>query len=226
MELRIEPLGRVLPVAPGENLLEVLRAHLNQKPRALKEIKAEIPTLQEQVVLKMLAKEPIARYQSTFDVLQALGIEVDEGMGASLLTSAFVGRQAELGKLVEALGAVKSAASSPNGIRKGQTFYRCALVRVLWWCGVVWCGVVWCGVVCCGVVCACGGVNVFLLCRVAANEEQGGCDPCVCRPSNHPPHPHPHSLPRTLPSTTTTTTTKPSIQQQQRRQRQRRCLVS
>ncbi|OPH11557.1 hypothetical protein FE89_33770, partial [Azospirillum brasilense] len=27
MELHIEPLGRVLPVAPGANLLEVLRAH-------------------------------------------------------------------------------------------------------------------------------------------------------------------------------------------------------
>ena len=92
----------------GATPVEVLRAHLNKTPRPLKELKGGIPTVLEQVVLKMMAKEPIARFQSTYDVLAALGIEVDEGMGATLLASAFVGRQAELAKLQAGLAALKA----------------------------------------------------------------------------------------------------------------------
>lgn len=100
----------------GATPIEVLRAHLNQQPRPLRELNTAIPTLTETVVLKMMAKEPIARYQSTYDVLGALGIEVDEGMGASLLASAFIGRQAELSRLQEALVGVKRE-------RQGRTLW-------------------------------------------------------------------------------------------------------
>ncbi|HEY9723146.1 MAG TPA: HD domain-containing phosphohydrolase [Oscillatoriaceae cyanobacterium] len=100
----------------GANPIEVLRAHLNQQPRPLRELNARIPALMEQVVLKLMAKEPVARYQSSFDVLNALGIEVDDSMGATLLASAFVGRQGELAKLQSALVGVKRD-------RRGQTLW-------------------------------------------------------------------------------------------------------
>ncbi|MFP5503329.1 MAG: protein kinase domain-containing protein, partial [Candidatus Sericytochromatia bacterium] len=111
----------------GATPIEVLRAHLNQQPRSPRELNGAIPTLMDTVVLKMMAKEPIARFQSAYDVLSALGIEVDEGMGASLLASAFVGRQSEVAKLQEALQGVKRDrqgstiwVSGPGGIGKSR----------------------------------------------------------------------------------------------------------
>jgi putative nucleotidyltransferase with HDIG domain len=100
----------------GATPIEVLRAHLNQQPRPLRELNPGVPTLMEQVVLKMMAKEPIARYQSTVDMLHAMGIEVAEGLGASLLASAFIGRQPEITRLQNALLGVKRD-------RQGQTLW-------------------------------------------------------------------------------------------------------
>ncbi|MDB5099131.1 MAG: serine/threonine protein kinase [Cyanobacteria bacterium RYN_339] len=94
------------PPFEGSNPVEVLRAHLSQPPRPLRELTPDVSPLFERVVLKLLAKEPASRYASAYDMLAALGLEVDEGMGASLLASAFVGRGGELAKLIDALNAV------------------------------------------------------------------------------------------------------------------------
>ena len=94
------PFERVTP-------LEYLRSHLMDTPRPPRELVAGIPLALEAALHKMLAKEPVARFQSAADVLIALGIEVDEGLGASLLESAFVGRQGELARLADGLAGVK-----------------------------------------------------------------------------------------------------------------------
>lgn len=113
----------------GATPMEVLRAHLNQQAKSLKEHDGAIPAVVDQSIQKMLAKEPIARQQSIFDVLMGLGIEVDEGAGASLLASAFVGRQAEMAKLQAALAKVAPQAggqpsvhwvTSPAGVGKSR----------------------------------------------------------------------------------------------------------
>ncbi len=95
------------PPFEGATPLQYLRAHLMDTPRAPRELTAGIPLALESAILKMLAKEPVARFQSTADVLMALGIEVDEGLGAALLESAFVGRQGELARLTDGLMEVK-----------------------------------------------------------------------------------------------------------------------
>ncbi|GEM_PF-330637 len=98
----------------GSTPVEVLRAHLNETPRPLRQIDKAIPVAMEQVVLKMLAKEPIARYQSCYDVLSSLGIEVDDRGAAMLLAPAFVGRHPEMARLGSALERLKDPSSSDS----------------------------------------------------------------------------------------------------------------
>ena len=73
----------------------------------------------ESVVLRMLAKEPAARFASTAEVLAALGIETADDAAGTLLASNFSGRAAEVGRLYRALVDVQL-----NRVRAGVTMAR------------------------------------------------------------------------------------------------------
>ena len=95
------------PPFTGSTPLQYLRSHLLDQPRPPRELQPAIPLVLEGAILKMLAKEPVARFQSAADVLAAVGIAVDDAASATLLESAFVGRQAELSRLADGVAAVR-----------------------------------------------------------------------------------------------------------------------
>jgi diguanylate cyclase (GGDEF)-like protein len=100
--LAYEMLTGQLPF-PTENPVEILKAHINDTPTPPSKLKPGINPEFERVILKMMQKEPLARYQSCFDVLEDLGIEVPEGQGGNLLSAPFVGRTDEMAKLTAQL---------------------------------------------------------------------------------------------------------------------------
>ncbi|HEY9720763.1 MAG TPA: serine/threonine-protein kinase, partial [Oscillatoriaceae cyanobacterium] len=106
--LAYEMLTGQLPF-PTENPVEILKAHINDMPTPPSKIKEGINPEFERVILKLMAKEPLARYQSAFDVLEDLGIDVPEGMGGNLLSAPFVGRQEEMAQLIGRLDQLKQA---------------------------------------------------------------------------------------------------------------------
>ncbi|MFN3430360.1 MAG: serine/threonine-protein kinase PknK, partial [Candidatus Sericytochromatia bacterium] len=91
--------------------MEVLRAHVGESPEPPSRVKPGIPTDLERVVMRLLAKEPIDRFQSAYEVLEALGHVAPAGIGGTLLSASLVGRDEELQTLSARLGAV--AAGQP-----------------------------------------------------------------------------------------------------------------
>ncbi|HEY9724636.1 MAG TPA: AAA family ATPase, partial [Oscillatoriaceae cyanobacterium] len=70
---------------------------------------AGIPPELERVVLKLLEKEPTARYPSAHDVLEDLGVAVPAGRGGTLLSAPLVEREAELARISEGLADVAAS---------------------------------------------------------------------------------------------------------------------
>ncbi|MFP5504380.1 MAG: serine/threonine-protein kinase [Candidatus Sericytochromatia bacterium] len=101
------------PPFTADKPIEVLRAHVLDRPEPPSRLRPGLDPLWEQVVLKLLAKEPIDRYQSADEVLAALGLGEAEDARALLLTSPMTGREAELGELTRRLALV--AAGEPGG---------------------------------------------------------------------------------------------------------------
>jgi tripartite-type tricarboxylate transporter receptor subunit TctC len=66
---------------PGQDPVAIIQAHLNQVPTPPSELKDDIDPTYERIILRLMQKEPLARYQSAFDVLEEMGIEVGEGGG-------------------------------------------------------------------------------------------------------------------------------------------------
>jgi diguanylate cyclase (GGDEF)-like protein len=98
-----ELLSGSLPIK-GNTPLELLRAHLTEAPRPLREVMATVQRNLAEVVMALLAKEPAARPQSAREVQAALGLAQDGDDNPTLLGSPFVGRKAELAVLGAALG--------------------------------------------------------------------------------------------------------------------------
>jgi tetratricopeptide (TPR) repeat protein len=86
--------------------MEVLRAHVGELPEPPSRVRAGIPADLERVVMRLLAKEPLDRYQSAYEVLEALGHVAPAGIGGTLLSASLVGRERELTALASRLGAV------------------------------------------------------------------------------------------------------------------------
>ncbi len=91
---------------PSQNPVEIIKAHINDTPTPPSKLNPDIDPLYEKIIIKLMQKEPLARYQSAFDVLEDLGIEVAEGMGGNLLSAPFVGRVDEMSALTGQLGAI------------------------------------------------------------------------------------------------------------------------
>ena len=81
----------------------VLSGHLEQAPQALGELVPGVPRDLEQLVMRMLAKDPLERFQSAGEALRFLGAEADRADDQTLFHPPLVGRQAELKALQEAL---------------------------------------------------------------------------------------------------------------------------
>ncbi|MFP5500856.1 MAG: protein kinase domain-containing protein, partial [Candidatus Sericytochromatia bacterium] len=96
------------PPFGGDDAIALLKAHLTETPPSAHRLNPEVPLALSQTVERLLAKEPLARFQSAEDVLAALGLEPDAGREAALLASAFVGREAELARLVSAIQALQA----------------------------------------------------------------------------------------------------------------------
>ncbi|MEB3198538.1 MAG: AAA family ATPase [Candidatus Sericytochromatia bacterium] len=92
----------------SDQLLDLLRMHLSQAPTPPSVLQPAVDPSLEHVVMRLLAKEPLDRYQSAYDVLDALGMEVPQGIGGSLLASPLVGRQETLTRLQTAVSVMET----------------------------------------------------------------------------------------------------------------------
>ncbi len=59
----------------GETQWQVIRKHIQERPRPLRKLRAEIPPWIETLILKCLEKDPAHRYQQVNEVIQDLGRE-------------------------------------------------------------------------------------------------------------------------------------------------------
>lgn len=90
------------PPFQGDNRT-VLSGHLEQAPQPLGELVPGLPPELEQLVMRMLAKDPLERFQSAGEALRFMGAEADRADDQTLFHPPLVGRQAELKALQEAL---------------------------------------------------------------------------------------------------------------------------
>jgi tetratricopeptide (TPR) repeat protein len=107
--------------------LDVLRAQVEERPQPLRRHRAGLDPDLERLVLRLLAKDPLERPQSAYEALAEMGLAGDEAGGTRLLTSAMVGREAELtalGKLRERVAAGEPGALvalwGPPGVGKSR----------------------------------------------------------------------------------------------------------
>lgn len=114
------------PVFEGDDALAVMRAHLDREPLRPTAFNPELATDLERILLKLLAKDPQARFTSASDLLRALGAQVEDSGPPALLASHFVGRHAELDAFSTALGALQERrggqlwVAGPSGIGKSR----------------------------------------------------------------------------------------------------------
>ncbi|MBI6546926.1 MAG: protein kinase, partial [Cyanobacteria bacterium NC_groundwater_1444_Ag_S-0.65um_54_12] len=97
-----------VPPFPGEDPVTVIRAHLEADVPALRALAPHVSVELEDVILRLLEKDPRSRFQSVGELSAALGdATADEG-GAILLGSPLVGRQSEITFLSEQLSGLKN----------------------------------------------------------------------------------------------------------------------
>ncbi len=90
------------PPFSGQNPISVIMKHIRESPPPIGEADVEVPEQTQQIVLKLLAKEPVDRYQSAEEVVRALPsgfvIPDDEqrGVPMKVMRPQFVGRESEM----------------------------------------------------------------------------------------------------------------------------------
>ena len=84
------------PPFVSASAMEVLRAHVTTAPAPLGSLVPGLDPQLEQIVMRLLAKDAIDRYQSAYEALEDLGVEVPAGIGGNLLSSPMVGRDEPL----------------------------------------------------------------------------------------------------------------------------------
>ncbi len=94
------------PPFVGATPLDVLRAHVRETPPPPRALVPEVPEALDRAIIKLLAKEPNARFASTGELAAALGLEAEVDQSARLLASSFVGRAGETARLAAALDAL------------------------------------------------------------------------------------------------------------------------
>ncbi len=90
------------PPFSGQNPISVIMKHIREIPPSMGEINIAVPDEIQQIVLKLLAKEPVDRFQSAEEVLRALPSEFvlpdDEqrDIHRKVMRPQFVGRESEM----------------------------------------------------------------------------------------------------------------------------------
>ncbi|MEB3285666.1 MAG: protein kinase [Candidatus Sericytochromatia bacterium] len=85
---------------------DVVRAHVETAPPRMAEFVTGIEPHHERIVRRLLAKEPLERFQSAEEILIALGLAEDRGLTGRLLASPLVGRASEMARLFVCLARV------------------------------------------------------------------------------------------------------------------------
>ena len=90
------------PPFSGQNPISVIMKHIREIPPSMGEINIAVPDEIQQIVLKLLAKEPVDRFQSAEEVLRALPSEFvlpdDEqrDIHRKVMRPQFIGRESEM----------------------------------------------------------------------------------------------------------------------------------
>ncbi len=90
------------PPFSGQNPISVIMKHIREIPPSMGEINIAVPDEIQQIVLKLLAKEPVDRFQSADEVLRALPSEFvlpdDEqrDVHRKVMRPQFIGRESEM----------------------------------------------------------------------------------------------------------------------------------
>ncbi len=90
------------PPFSGQNPISVILKHIRESPPPMGAVNTAIPEETQQIVLKLLAKEPVDRYQSAEEVARALPsgfvLPDDEqsGVPMKVMRPQFVGRESEM----------------------------------------------------------------------------------------------------------------------------------
>ncbi len=92
----------------GQNPISVIMQHIRESPPPLDEVNIAIPEQTQQIVLKLLAKEPVDRYQSAEEVVRALPSrfvipdDMQRDVHRKVMRPQFVGRESEM-KILRAM---------------------------------------------------------------------------------------------------------------------------
>ncbi|MDB5101791.1 MAG: Serine/threonine protein kinase, partial [Cyanobacteria bacterium RYN_339] len=89
-----------------EKPMDVLKAHVSERPERPSRIKPDCDRALEAVVMKLLEKNPVDRFQTAYEPLAALGVEVPAGIGGHLLSSPLVGHEPERAILAAQVAAI------------------------------------------------------------------------------------------------------------------------
>ncbi len=94
------------PPFSGQNPVSVILKHIRESPPSMAEAQVEVPAQTQEIVLKLLAKEPVDRYQSAEELVQALNGVVSSGfvlpddeqrdVPRKVMRPQFVGRESEM----------------------------------------------------------------------------------------------------------------------------------
>ncbi len=90
------------PPFSGQNPISVIMKHIREIPPSMGEINIAVPDEIQQIVLKLLAKEPVDRYQSAEEVLRALPSRFvlpdnkQRDVPRKVMRPQFVGRESEM----------------------------------------------------------------------------------------------------------------------------------
>ena len=96
------------PPFSGQNPISVIMKHIRESPPPMGETHISIPEQTQQIVLKLLAKEPVDRYQSAEEVVRALPSRFvlpaneQRDMHRKVVRPQFVGRESEM-KMLRAM---------------------------------------------------------------------------------------------------------------------------
>jgi len=96
----------------AESTISLLKQHIEEIPQPPREINGTIPKGLEEIILRLMAKEPSDRYSSANEVIRALNrstgrrfsTETKRTRESYILSGKFVGREKELGRLKEQFG--------------------------------------------------------------------------------------------------------------------------
>ena len=61
-----------VPPFSGQNPISVILKHIRESPPPIGEAHVEVPEQTQQIVMKLLAKEPVDRYQSAEELVQGV----------------------------------------------------------------------------------------------------------------------------------------------------------